>query len=65
MICYCLSAVIVIQSIVHRAERRDLYDRITPNARKEHKNDGRIGVISAHNKVIDRWHGKGSDKNAD
>lgn len=62
MVCYCLCAVIVIQSVIHCVERRDLYNRITGKPKSEYKDCGRVGVISAHNKVLDRWHGKRSDK---
>lgn len=54
---YILSAVIVIQSILHRFERRDLYNRIMcgdiRELRQEKNNIKR--PISRHQEVMNKW----------
>lgn len=58
MISYILCGVIILQSIIHRFERKDLYNRIMSKNLTEYKGEKGISVKSAHDRVIKRWRGK-------
>ncbi len=58
MITYILCGVIVLQSIIHHFERKDLYNRIMSKNLAEYKGEKCIFVKSAHDRVINRWRGK-------
>lgn len=61
MITYILCGVIVLQSIIHHFERKDLYNRIMSKNLAEYKGKKCISVKSAHDRVINRWRGKDSE----
>lgn len=50
-----LCGIIVLQELLHRFERRDLYNRIMSKTFTEYKNLGQNYVQSAHKKVLKRW----------
>lgn len=58
MICYILCGVIILQSIIHHFERKDLYNRIMSKNLTEYKGKGVPSVKSAHERVINKWRGK-------
>ena len=53
-----LCVIIFLQSLVHRAERKDLYNRIMCRDLSEYKGKNPHSVKSAHDRVIRRWRGK-------
>lgn len=57
-IIYALIGVIVLQSIIHHFERKDLYNRIMSKNLTEYKGEKCISAKSAHDRVINRWRGK-------
>lgn len=57
MMVYVLCGVLVLQAVMHRVERRDLYNRIMSKNLAEYKDEHR-SVKSAHRRVIDKWRGK-------
>lgn len=57
-----LCVIIFLQSLVHRAERKDLYNRIMSRNLTEYKGEGCRSVKSAHDRVIRRWRGKESEE---
>lgn len=61
---YALCGVIVLQQIVHHAERKDLYNRIMSKNLTEYKGDSPGYQLSAHRKVLERWRDRkgGDDK---
>lgn len=66
MIYYVLCGIIILQDIVHRFERRDLYNRIMSKNITEYKNitenSGETHPRkSAHARSIERWRKKGGD----
>lgn len=58
MITYILCGVIVLQSIIHHFERKDLYNRIMSKNLTEYKGEKCISAKSAHDRVLKRWRGK-------
>jgi hypothetical protein len=58
MIAYILCGIIVIQSVMHRFERKDLYNRIMSRTLTEYKGERRTGIKTAHDRVLNRWRGK-------
>lgn len=65
IVVYILIGVIVFQSILHRIERKDLYNRIMSSDLRDYK--AAIGKsekppISRHKEVLNKWRKKGSDK---
>lgn len=58
MICYILCGVIILQSIIHHFERKDLYNRIMSKNLTEYKGESVTSVKSAHERVINKWRGK-------
>lgn len=57
MTIYVLCSIIVLQSIIHHFERRDLYNRIMSKNLTEYKGDKHHSIKSAHDRVIRRWKG--------
>ena len=53
-----LCVIIFLQSLIHRAERKDLYNRIMSRNLTEYKGEKPLSVRSAHDRVIRRWRGK-------
>ncbi len=58
---YLLCAIILIQLVTHRAERRDLYNRIMSKNLTEYKGEPASYQISAHKKVLNNWKDRRSD----
>lgn len=58
MICYILCGVIILQTITHHFERKDLYNRIMSKTLSEYKGGAPHSVRSAHERAIQRWRGK-------
>lgn len=64
MVNIILSAVIVIQAILHYVERRDLYNRLMSKDLTEYKNSGNPppkSVPSAHDRTLAKWRNKAGD----
>ena len=61
MIAYILCGIIVAQEILHRIERRDLYNRIMSNSLREYKQKetAPVAPTSAHRRVLNKWRDKG------
>lgn len=57
MIVYLLCGIIIVQSVFHHFERRDLYNRIMSKNLTEYKGKGLLPVKSAHRQVLKRWKG--------
>lgn len=55
-----LCGVIILQSILHHCERKDLYDRIMCRNLAEYKGNRR-SAQSAHDRVVKKWRGMGGD----
>lgn len=51
-------SVILVLIIVHRFERKDLYNRIMSKNLTEYKGEKRISAKSAHDRVLKRWRGE-------
>ena len=62
MLVYILCGVVVIQAVMHRSERRDLYNRIMSKTFAEYKNPSQNYVQSAHKKVLKRWREGGGNE---
>lgn len=58
MTTYFLCGIIVLQSVIHHLERKDLYNRIMSKNLAEYKGDRCIFAKSAHDRVLKRWRGK-------
>lgn len=58
MIIYILCGVIILQSVIHYFERKDLYNRIMSKNLTEYKGKKCISAKSAHDEVLKRWRGK-------
>lgn len=60
---YVLIVLIVAQDIAHRAERRDLYNRIMSKDYKEFKSKENVHpkYVSAHKKILLKWRKKNVD----
>ena len=57
-----LIAVIVLQDIMHRVERRDMYNRLMSKSLSEYKHSGSPPpkhIPSAHDRVLKDWRDKG------
>ena len=63
MIVYILLGIVVVQDILHRVERRDLYNRIMSKSLPEYKQSKTPPKTPkpAHKRVLDKWHDKGVD----
>lgn len=61
MICYILCGVIILQSIIHAAERKDLYNRIMSKNLAEYKGEMPRRTRSTHERLIQQWRGKGGE----
>ncbi|MDD6564936.1 MAG: hypothetical protein PUF08_07630 [Clostridiales bacterium] len=57
MIIYILCLIIVLQSIIHHIERKDLYNRIMSKNLTEYKGEKCHSMQSAHDRSIKRWRG--------
>lgn len=62
MIKYILCGIIILQALAHHFERRDLYNRIMSKNLAEYKSGKAPSVVSAHNRVLNKWRGKDGDK---
>lgn len=62
MIVYILCGIIILQAIAHHFERRDLYNRIMSKNLTEYKSGKPPSVVSAHDRVLNKWRGKDGDK---
>lgn len=65
MVDIILLAVIVLQTLLHYIERRDLYNRMMSKDLTEYKNSGNPPpktVPSAHDRVLNKWRNKGGDE---
>lgn len=60
-----LVAVIIIQSIIHFIERRDLYNRLMSKSLSDYKQGGmppKTHIPSAHDRVLKKWRNKAGDE---
>ena len=57
MITYILCGIIIMLLIMHRFERKDLYNRIMSKNLTEYKGDKCVSVKSAHDRVLKKWRG--------
>ena len=64
MIEIILITVIIIQSIIHFIERRDMYNRLMSKSLTEYKQGGTppIHIPSAHQRALNNWRKKAGDK---
>lgn len=58
ILCGILCSIIILQSIIHHFERKDLYNRIMSRNLTEYKGESVLSVKSAHDRVLSRWRGK-------
>ncbi len=58
MIICVLCGIIVLQSIIHALERRDLYSRIMSRTLTEYKGEKCHSAKSAHDRILRKWRGK-------
>lgn len=56
--CYILVAFLILQEILHRIERKDLYNRIMSKDYSEYKGTVPRSFRSAHRKVLEKWRKK-------
>ena len=56
-------AILFVLLVIQHFERKDLYNRIMSKNLTEYKSGGNYRVKSAHDKIIERWRGKGGDHN--
>lgn len=65
ILCYVLCGIIAVQSLLHRLERKDLYNRIMSKNLTEYKTNsdgkGKKTMMSAHEKAIRKWRSKGGE----
>lgn len=68
MVDYALYGIIALQqclifalSVLHRCERRELYDRMMCNNLAEYKGDKPYAAKSAHERILRRWRGEDGD----
>ena len=60
-----LCAVIVLLSVMHHVERRDMYNRLMSKSLTEYKQGGTPPpkhIPSAHDRVLNRWRNKVGDE---
>ena len=69
MITYILCGVIafqmlvgILQEILHRIERKDLYSRIMAKTLSEYKSEGKHKIRSRHESIMKEWRGKRGDE---
>ena len=53
---YILCGIIVLQELLHRSERRDLYNRIMSRDLTEFKGETRK-PFSKHKRIVEQWNG--------
>lgn len=59
MITYILAGIIVMQTIVHYIERREMTDRLMSRSLSEYKSEPvRESFKSAHEKILKQWRGE-------
>ena len=56
---YILCGVVVLQQVLHHAERKDLYNRIMSKNLTEYKGESPGYQVSAHKQVLNRWRQRG------
>ena len=59
---YVLIGIIVLLSVLHHFERKDLYNRIMSKTLSEYKGENDRSPKSAHRAVMDNWRNKGGEK---
>lgn len=52
---YALCLALIVQSVIHHFERRDLYNRIMSKTLTEYKGENISCAVSAHRRVLNRW----------
>jgi hypothetical protein len=60
-----LIAVIILQTVFHFIERRDMYNRLMSRNLTEYKQGGEppnIHIPSAHSRVLNKWRNKAGDE---
>lgn len=60
-----LCAVIIIQSIIHFIERRDMYNRLMSKSLSEYKQSDKLPpkhIPSAHELTLKKWRNKAGDE---
>lgn len=60
-----LCAVIIIQSIIHFIERRDMYNRLMSKSLSEYKHSDKLPpkhIPSAHELTLKKWRNKAGDE---
>jgi hypothetical protein len=60
-----LFAVIIIQSVIHFIERRDMYNRLMSKSLSEYKQSDKIPpkhIPSAHELTLRKWRNKAGDE---
>lgn len=59
-----LIAIILLQSILHYCERRDLYNRLMSKSLSEYKQSGTPPkhIPSAHDRILNKWRNKVGDE---
>lgn len=62
MIVYVLCGIIIVQSVLHRFERKDLYNRIMSKNLNEYKGKGMLSPRTAHTRILNRWRGRKGDE---
>lgn len=62
MITYILCGIIILQAVIYRFERKDLYNRIMSKTLTEYKGENPKQAKSAHERVVNRWRGKAGEK---
>lgn len=59
MLEHILCAIIVLQMILHKLERKDLYNRIMSKSYSEYGGKSPHAGKSAHKRILEEWRGKG------
>lgn len=62
---FILLAVIIIQSIIHFIERRDMYNRLMSKSLSEYKQSDKMPpkhIPSAHELTLKKWRNKAGDE---
>lgn len=56
-----LIIIILVQALLHRIERKDLYNRLMCKSINEYTSIGKphTDTKSGHNRVLNKWRGKG------
>ncbi len=62
---FILSAIIIIQAIIHCVERRDMLNRLMSKNLTEYKQGNKkppMAIPSAHDRVLKKWRNKAGDE---